>query len=651
MHKIFIAAAIILATVTPIFHPKTIKAQSCDDVKIIFARGSGESLQDVSESAWREELTAKLQKSTLSYEFYELGSQAQAGFKYPAVSVSGSADGYLMLIGAVVSAGESYNFGASVIDGSNELKTYIDSISKQCPNTKFVLGGYSQGAMVISRTLPVLDSESVIYAATFGDPKLYLPEGFGLPSAACLGQQYSSYRVYVPDCQAYMGVLGGYQPYEPDGYSGKLGTWCNQSDIMCSSKWSLSDHTKYVSEGLYQQAATVITSKLQAAFPEKWQKVDLEPSRSTHDLAILIDSTGSMRGMISKYRSEAIRLAEKIWEQGGRVSLYEYRDLDDGFIPNQLCDFSCTREEFVTKLNQIQTDGGGDDAESALSAILTALNTLKWQVGATKSIVLLTDTVYLDPDRDGTTLAEVTQRSLEIDPVNVYTIVPKNLMSDYEELAKMTDGGVFNINNASEATESILDRSDIALENSIYSGLIGDTITFAVKNPESELQYDWDLDGDGYYELIGQSSVEQKFLDAGEYYVKVRATNQNHNISTMSAQVIIYRELPEPAKIVSYAITEVPEGVKVDFNCSTNTSKVLVIVNNAILGYLEVDQSTSFVLTNLIATTELTLIPYDVNQNRGIELNYQITTAVPLAPNSGINLLETGIWAKYYLLC
>ena len=651
MHKIFIAAAIILATVTPIFHPKTIKAQSCDNVKIIFARGSGESLQDVSESAWREELTAKLQKSTLSYEFYELGSRAQAGFKYPAVSVSGSTDGYLTLIGAVVSAGESYNFGASVIDGSNELKTYIDSISKQCPNTKFALGGYSQGAMVISRTLPVLDSESVIYAATFGDPKLYLPEGFGLPSAACLGQQYSSYRVYVPDCQAYMGVLGGYQPYEPDGYSGKLGTWCNQSDIMCSSKWSLSDHTKYVSEGLYQQAAAVITSKLQAAFPEKWQKADLEPSRSTHDLAILIDSTGSMRGMISKYRSEAIRLAEKIWEQGGRVSLYEYRDLDDGFTPNQLCDFSCTREEFVSKLNQIQTDGGGDDAESALSAILTALNTLKWQVGATKSIVLLTDTVYLNPDRDGTTLAEVTQRSLEIDPVNVYTIVPKNLMSDYEELAKMTDGGVFNINNASEATESILDRSDIALENSIYSGLIGDTITFAVKNPESELQYDWDLDGDGYYELIGQSSVEQKFLDAGEYYVKVRATNQNHNISTMSAQVIIYRELPEPAKIVSYVITEVPGGVKVDFNCSTNTSKVLVIVNNAILGYLEVDQSTSFVLTNLSATTELTLIPYDVNQNRGIELNYQITTAVPLTPNSGINLLETGIWAKYYLLC
>ena len=85
--------------------------------------------------------------------------------------------------------------------------------SASCPGTKYVVGGYSQGAMVVSKALGSLNADRIIYAATFGDPKIYLPEGKGILPAACRGENLSDYRMYVPDCQAYKGLLGAYVPY------------------------------------------------------------------------------------------------------------------------------------------------------------------------------------------------------------------------------------------------------------------------------------------------------------------------------------------------------------------------------------------------------------------------------------------------------
>ena len=420
-------------------------AASCHDLEIIFVRGSGAPKDTNSDYLeFKSQLEEKLQLTYLDYNFTDLD--------YPAVGVPNN---LINLIGIYVSGGEAYNFGDSVRDGEEKLKTILNS--GVCPNTKFVLAGYSQGAMTITRVLSELDTSRIIYTATFGDPKLYLPEGAGIMPPACQGQNLSNYRIYVPDCQAYQGLLGGIDPYQPDGTKDKLGTWCNKFDIFCSSYFSLTDHVSYVKDNLYKDAAKLIFSKITKAFNIK------NNYTSEHDTAILIDSTGSMSELISKYKEEAISLAEKTFANGGRVALYDYRDINDNYQPHKHCDFeTCTMEILQKELDELEVDGGGDIPESLLSASFHVMNELNWRLGATKSLVILTDADYHTPDLDGVSMADVVQLSKNIDPVNFYIIVDTpELVGRYTSLAKATDGQVTtSSDNLSFLTNQIMERFD-----------------------------------------------------------------------------------------------------------------------------------------------------------------------------------------------
>lgn len=427
---------------------QTVQAVECPDVRVVFARGSGgEQWTDQNYLAYKDSIEEKLQTTTIKYEFIDLD--------YPAVSI-GNIE---VLLGAYFGAGDAYEFGDSVKSGVKKLDTMINSDA--CPGTKYVLGGYSQGAMVVSGALGSLNADKLIYAATFGDPKIYLPEGKGLTPAACKGKNLSDYRMYVPDCQAFKGMLGAYVPYEPVTFSGKVGTWCNKRDVMCSSKhWDfiagVSDHTAYVSDDLYEDASRVIFDKICKAFDIK------NTISSPHDTAILIDSSGSMADMIEKYKAEALRLAKETLASGGRVALYDYRDLDDPYEPVKHCDFTtCTLELFESELGGIQANGGGDTPESLLSASFHAMKDLKWKLGSTKSLVVLTDADFLSPDRDGMSFDEVVALSKKIDPVNFYIITDATNGDSYTELASATDGRmVTNFDELSLLTDFIMERFD-----------------------------------------------------------------------------------------------------------------------------------------------------------------------------------------------
>ncbi|MBQ3433128.1 cutinase family protein, partial [Candidatus Saccharibacteria bacterium] len=356
-------------------------------------------------------------------------------------------------------AGDAYEFGESVKYGVENLDTMVNSDA--CPGTRYVLGGYSQGAMVVSGALGGLNADKLIYAATFGDPKIYLPEGKGLIPAACKGENLSDYRMYVPDCQAFKGMLGAYVPYEPVTFSGKVGTWCNKRDVMCSSKhWDfvagVSDHNAYVSDDLYEDASRVIFDKICKAFGIE------NTISSPHDTAILIDSTGSMSSMIEEYKTEALRLAKETLTSGGRVALYDFRDLDDPYEPVKHCDFeNCDLETFESELSTIRADGGGDRPESLLSASFHVMRDLKWKQGSTKSLIVLTDADFLSPDRDGMSFDEVMALSKKIDPVNFYIITNATYGDSYTNLASATDGRVVtNFDELSLLTDFIMERYD-----------------------------------------------------------------------------------------------------------------------------------------------------------------------------------------------
>lgn len=442
LKNLILAVAIIGASLAPAVAQKA-EAESCPNLRVVFARGSGEERwANQNYLEFKKQVEEKL--PDISYEFLDLD--------YPAVGI----DGLGVAAGAFFGAGDAYEFGDSVNNGVAELKRVVNY---GCNKTLYVLGGYSQGAMVISKALPELKAEKIIYAATFGDPKIYLPEGSGLIPAACYGRNLSDYRAYVPDCRAYEGLLGSYKPYQPEGFIGKLGTWCNKYDIFCSSHFSVSSHTSYVSDNLYEDASRVIASKVAAAFEVK------NKYSSPHDTAILIDSTGSMEWMIAQFKNEALRLARETFEKGGRVALYDYRDLSDPYEPVARCNFeTCTAENFAEFLDSIILGGGGDEPESLLSASFNVMNELKWRRGATKSLVVLTDAPFLSPDRDGITMENVVALSKRIDPVNIYIITSESVAAahpEISELANATDGAVVtDFGSLNLLTDRIMTRYD-----------------------------------------------------------------------------------------------------------------------------------------------------------------------------------------------
>ncbi len=420
-------------------------SKSCPQLEIIFARGSGAPHnQDRNYLEFRKTLETKLKTTSLDYRFTDLD--------YPAVGVG--LNNLSTTVGAYVGSGLAYEFGASVNKGRKKLIETVNGTS--CPNTKYVVAGYSQGAMVTSYTYQELKSDKLIYVATFGDPKIYLPEGKGPSPEACRGKNLSDYRKYVPNCQVYEGLLKGFKPYSTEEYQGRVGVWCNKDDIFCTPFMNIKSHTSYVEAGLYEDAARVIFDKINRYFGLN-SKVS-----SPHDTVFLIDSTSSMNSLIEKYKAEALRLARETLAKGGRVALYDYRDLKDPYEPQEHCNFdNCTLEIFEEELGKIQIGGGGDIPESTLAAAFHAMKTLRWNYGSTKSLVILTDANFLSPDRDGTNFNEVVALSKKIDPVNFYIITKPETRKYYEELAMATDGKVAtNLGEMSLTVDEILDRYD-----------------------------------------------------------------------------------------------------------------------------------------------------------------------------------------------
>lgn len=463
---------------------KNVSAESCPDLRVVFARGSGGiRWVDDNYQTFKAAVEDKLKLSDLNYEFIDLD--------YPAIGIG--LDKLDVSIGALIGSGDVYQFGESVNTG---VKNLVEMVNGGCENTKYVIGGYSQGAMVVSKSLGSLKAERVVYAATFGDPKIYLPEGKGLIPAACRGENLSDYRMYVPDCRTYQGLLGSYIPYEPLAFEGKFGTWCNKGDLFCSSHFSASDHAGYMSDGLYEDAAKVIYDKVALEFGFENNYTSL------HDTAILIDSTYSMAPMINRYKTEALRLAEETFLAGGRVALYDYRDLKDNYPLTKHCDFeSCTLEILEQELDKIRASGGGDTPESLLSASFHVMKNLTWKYGSTKSLVVLTDANFLEPDRDGITLDDVVRLSKEIDPVNFYVITAYDFMDSYTELIEATDGKLaIGSLQMGKLTDYILKRYDSLprVEEETDSGAILPTLEIlgTEQISDSEMMVDFTTDGE-----------------------------------------------------------------------------------------------------------------------------------------------------------
>ena len=351
-----------------------------------------------------------------------------------------------------------------------------------------------------------------------------------------------------------------------------------------------------------------------------------------------------MASLIDKYKVEAQKLAKNTIENGGRVSLYTYGELKENEYPQKLCSFGDSLSDFNSALDGINVYGGGDNPESMLSAISTAMTEQKWRTGATKSIVVLTDANYHNPDIDGTKVADIIKSSYEIDPVNVYVIneiPPYN--SDYELITAPTGGQVFNSVD-SISTELLTSRPNIALPLAEYVGKPGEEFTFSATASDNIASYSWDLDFDGVFETTTATpTITKSFAEVGQGYITVKATDASGKSSTTSAKIIITNNLAAPEITGLRAektatVSETPETIKrsatISYQFKNSAELALVSINDAPMGFTD---QTSFELTDIEYRTTVTLTPISSTGQTGEPVSIELATDLePMEFSSGL---------------
>ena len=433
---ILILGPIILAT-----NVNSIDNSNCSDFEFVFARGSGQSLNDSDYRAYKTALEEKLKDQKIS--FYELGEKSGG---YPAVSAN-----FSVSLGAIISAGESYKFGESVEKGTKELANRVKSESKRCKNKKFILAGYSQGAVVVDKTLTYLDSSKIFYVANFGDPKLYLPEG----KRACKNLNLSNYRIYVPDCNVEEGILDGLKPYQPSEYYNKLGVWCNQNDIMCGSNLNilnpLKGHTSYNSKSGYKKFAELMFEKITNT------SVELKPTEARYsespkrDIAIIYDFS-QMASSYFRLHGKSIDddLKSRIIEltnHGTRVALYSAYSLQSPIKRLERV-FDFTNDNLSQKIDKFNEDNKKTagylfgNANNIFLAIKEVSKTANWSAGSERNIFILATATYSTKESEDGTTHEDAIRAANENGVKVSFL--SNLQTDqdwqYQDIINATDG-------------------------------------------------------------------------------------------------------------------------------------------------------------------------------------------------------------------
>lgn len=115
------------------------------------------------------------------------------------------------------------------------------------------------------------------------------------------------------------------------------------------------------------------------------------------DVAFVLDTTSSMEPYIAQVQNNLVQFLEYLQEKKKmdashcRIALVEYRDKDDVFLNRVNIDFTSNFYQVQRTVRGLATDGGGDEPEAVLDALLTAKNALSWNPKAKRIVILIGD--------------------------------------------------------------------------------------------------------------------------------------------------------------------------------------------------------------------------------------------------------------------
>ena len=211
-------ALVVSFLVVPTGGAPTASAAPCPDVEVVFARGT----------------FAPQGLGGIGQEFVD-AVRAKVGAKSVGV--------YAVVYPA------STNFPTAV-DGIRDAANHIEGMAATCPNTKMVLGGYSQGAAVVG------------FATANAVPGGVDPADVPQPMPASVADHVAAVALLgTPDTQ-FMDMIG--QPPVTIGplYAGKTIQLCAPGDPICSDGDDGAAHTSYTRIGLTDEAAAFVASKV-----------------------------------------------------------------------------------------------------------------------------------------------------------------------------------------------------------------------------------------------------------------------------------------------------------------------------------------------------------------------------------------------------
>jgi hypothetical protein len=216
-------ARLICAAVAPIWALLAVpvpsaSAEPCPDVEVVFARGTTEP-PGVGRVGQDFVDTLRSRVGTRSLGVYPVNYPATTDFP-------------------------------TAIDGITDAGHHVESMAANCPKTKMVLGGYSQGAAVMG----FVTANRVPDGANLAQPPEPMPPDVAnhVAAVALFGKPSTQFMSIINEPPVTVGPL----------YAPKTIELCVPNDPVCSGSGFPAAHRQYVEAGMVDQAADFAAGRL-----------------------------------------------------------------------------------------------------------------------------------------------------------------------------------------------------------------------------------------------------------------------------------------------------------------------------------------------------------------------------------------------------
>jgi hypothetical protein len=206
-------------------------AQPCPDIEIVFARGTSEApgVGGIGQ-AFVDSLRSQVGGRDVAV--YPVNYQAASNFN------------------------DRIEFARTVVDGIRDAGTHVESMAANCPNTRMVLGGYSQGAVVAGYVTSAVIPEGI--PAEF---RPFIPN----PMPPQVADHVAAVVLFGRPSDQFMRDIGAPPVVIGPAYAAKTLNLCIADDTICNGApvgGPSVGHALYAVNGMVNQGAAYAEARL-----------------------------------------------------------------------------------------------------------------------------------------------------------------------------------------------------------------------------------------------------------------------------------------------------------------------------------------------------------------------------------------------------